>query len=155
VSEATFTPSSTAARTIVCSDGAHKEEISVAPRDLHTSVLNYTVISGDKRARNVTIQWATPDGAIADIEYVLSMTNYSDSQSWTIRVTHLNLTLQYGIHYDFTVTSQRCAGNLTSKSSRPLRVFFAGIGFNGYLHGNTVGSPRMLWYVGREWMSAP
>ena len=120
--------------------------------DLHTSVLNYTVISGDKRARNVTIQWATPDGAIADIEYVLSMTNYSDSQSWTIRATHLNLTLQYGIHYDFTVTSQRCAGNLTSKSSRPLRVFFAGIGFNGYLHVHKYCSPRMLKYIGRQWI---
>ena len=79
-------------------------------------VLNYTVISGDKRARNVTIRWATPDSAIADMEYVLSMTNFSYSQSWTIRATHLNLTLHQGIHYDFTVTSQRCGGNLTSKS---------------------------------------
>ena len=111
-------------------------------------VLNYTVISDDKRARNVTIQWATPDSAIADMEYVLSMTNFSYSHSWTIRVAHLNLTLHQGIHYDFTVASQRCGGNITSKSSSPLRVFFEGIGFNGHLHGNTIALECCSLYVG-------
>ena len=35
VSEATFTPSSTDARTIVCSDGPHEEEIPVVPRGMY------------------------------------------------------------------------------------------------------------------------
>ena len=95
---------------------------------LHRPILSYTVISDDGRDIKVTITWATPDSTTRGMEYVLSMRNSSKSSIWTMNATHLDLTLHHGIHYAFTVSSQRCEGSVKSRTSQLLRVFFPGIG---------------------------
>ena len=97
---------------------------SVMTAALHRPVLSYTVISDDGKDIKVTIKWATSDSTKRDMEYVLLMRN---STMWNVSETYLDLTLRHGIRYVFTVMSHRCEGNIMSKPSQPLHIFYPGI----------------------------
>ncbi|CAI8058311.1 hypothetical protein GBAR_LOCUS31703 [Geodia barretti] len=123
VSEATFTAKSTDARTLICSDGTQEEKVSLIAQALHTPVLSYIEMPGDKKIRNVTIKWTTPDGTKNDIEYHLSVKNSTHTTTWTTKVPQVNQSLTVGTRYTATVFSQRCDGTVKSNVSDPLDIF--------------------------------
>ena len=96
---------------------------------LHTPVVNYTVVSANETARNISIKWRTPDSTKRDMEYVFSMRSSSHPKYWTTNLTHqsLTLTIHTGVRYTVTVVAQRCRGNVTSNSSNPLLIYFPGV----------------------------
>ena len=94
---------------------------------LHTPVMNYTVVSANETARNISIKWRTPDSTKRDMEYLLSMISSSHRKTWTTNQIRQTLTIHVGINYTLTVIVQRCKGNLTSNSSNPLLIYFPGM----------------------------
>ena len=93
---------------------------------LHTPTLSYIEMPGDKKIRNVTIKWTTPDGTKNDIEYHLSVKNSTHTTTWTTKVPHVNHSLTVGTRYTATVFSQRCDGTVKSNVSDPLDIFLKG-----------------------------
>ena len=76
---------------------------------------------------NITITWITHDSSFTDIEYVVTLSNSSFSDTFNVNATMVNVTLSVRSLYYITIISERCGGNLSSTASNTLQVSCPGV----------------------------
>ena len=76
----------------------------------------------------ITVLWTNDGCTPNDVEYVLLVFNstYSDPVKYVTNLMNTTLSIMKDTEYIITVTAQLCGGNVTSKSSEPLHLYFPG-----------------------------
>jgi hypothetical protein len=141
VSEVTFIAKPNAGVTLTYSNGGPGALAPAIITALQTPLVNYTAhTTAEKGVQSVQVKWMTEDSTKTDIEYVLSMSGPSGTRNFTTKETKWDFLLRHGIHYEFTVISQRCGGNMNSKTSGPLYISFPVEPFTAATPGKSVNS---------------
>ena len=107
--------------------------------DLNVPIINWYNIMMNEDMNTVVVYWGDDDCTPKDVKYIVSVGNstHSDPIKYVTNLKNITLSLMKGIHYTITVTAQLCGGNVTSKSSEPLHLYFPGFYINcciSYLH---------------------
>ena len=76
----------------------------------------------------IMVLWTNDGCTPNDVEYVLSVFNstYSDPVKYVTNLMNVTLNVMKDYEYIITVTAQLCGGNVTSKSSEQLHLYFPG-----------------------------